>query len=95
MAFPPNNNDLQRAKIRELSKVASFASIINSGSFANGSRDNVVPPLPSTTPTPQATVTPSVSPTKTPTGTPTGTPATPTPTPTVQGLVVDQTSQFL
>jgi hypothetical protein len=90
MAFPPNNNDLQRAKIREISKVASFSSIINSGSFANGSRDNVVPPLPSTTPTPQATVTPSVSPTKTPAGTPT----TPTPTPTIQGLAVNQTNQF-
>jgi len=94
MALPPNNNDLQRARIRENSKVTSYSSILRRGSFADSSRDNVVPPLPSVTPTPQITVTPSVSPTNTPTGTPTGTPATPTPTPTIQGLVVDQTSQF-
>jgi len=84
MALPPNNNDLQRARIREISKVTSYSSILRRGSFADSSRDNVVPPLPSVTPTP------SIS----PTNTPTSTPVTPTPTPTIQGLVVNQTNQF-
>jgi hypothetical protein len=91
MALPPNNNDLQRAKARELNKIASFDALIRSGSFANSSRDNVVPPLASVTPTPQATATPQV--TTTPTVTPTITLTrtqnqTPTPTPTIQFLSV-------
>jgi hypothetical protein len=90
MALPPNNNDLQRARIREISKVTSYSSILRRGSFADSSRDNVVPPLASVTPTPQITVTPSIS----PTNTPASTPVTPTPTPTIQGLVVNQTNQF-
>jgi len=81
MALPPNNNDLQRAKIRELYKVASINHLIKTGSFANGSRDNIVPPEISPSPTPQITVTPSNTPTRTQN-------QTPTPTPTIQFLSV-------
>jgi len=91
MALPPNNNDLQRAKVRELNKIASFDVLIRSGSFANSSRDNVIPPIASVTPTPQATATSQI--TTTPTVTPTITLTrtqnqTPTPTPTIQFLSV-------
>ena len=85
MALPPNNNDLQRAKIKELNKIASFNSLIKTGSFANGSRDNTVPPVISSTPLPQVTVTPSNTPSLTPTRTQN---QTPTPTPTIQFLSV-------
>jgi hypothetical protein len=86
MALPPNNNDLQRARIKELNKIASLNSLIKTGSFANGSRDNTVPPpVISSTPLPQVTVTPSNTPSLTPTRTQN---QTPTPTPTIQFLSV-------
>jgi len=96
MPNPPNNNDLQREKVRFLNNSLSLQRVIKQGSIANSSRDNVVPPaIPSTppptasiTPTPSVTntVTPTVSqtPTQTSTVTPTLTiTSTPTVTPTV------------
>ena len=96
MPNPPNNNDLQREKVRFLNNSLSLKRVIMQGSIANSSRDNVVapvipatpPPTASTTPTPSVTntVTPTVSPTPTQTSTVTPTPTitnTPTITPTI------------
>ena len=95
MPNPPNNNDLQREKVRFLNNSLSLQRVIKQGSIANSSRDNVVPsaipstppPTASITPTPSvtSTVTPTITltPTSTPTNTPTPTTTnTPTITPT-------------
>jgi len=79
MPNPPNNNDLQREKIRFLNDSLSLQRVIKQGSIANSSRDNVVPPV-ATPPVASVTPTPSVTSTVTSTVTPT---TTKTPTPTV------------
>ena len=81
MPNPPNNNDLQRERVRFLNRSLSLQNIIKQGSIANGSRDNVLPAL-----TPSMPVSPSVTPTNTKTPTPsiTNTPTiTITQTPTI------------
>jgi len=86
MPNPPNNNDLQREKVRFLNNSLSLQRVITQGSIANSSRDNVVVPFIPATPSPTASVTPtpSVTVTVTPTVslTPTETPPE-SPTPTV------------
>jgi hypothetical protein len=84
MPNPPNNNDLQREKLRFLNNSLSLQQVIKQGSIANNSRDNVIPPnIPSTPPpTPSVTPTISVTPTETPPISPTPT-VTYTPTATI------------
>ena len=86
MPNPPNNNDLQREKVRFLNDSLSLQRIIKQGSIANSSRDNVVASFIPSTPSPTASITPtpSVTVTVTPTVslTPTETPPE-SPTPTV------------
>ena len=96
MPNPPNNNDLQREKVRFLNNSLSLQRVIKQGSIANSSRDNVVPPVIPGTPPPTASITPTPSitntvtptitqsPTQTSTITPTLTiTSTPTVTPTI------------
>ena len=86
MPNPPNNNDLQRERVRFLNDSMSLQRVIMRGSIANSSRDNVVAPFKPGTPTPTASVTPTPSVTVTVTPTVTLTPTettTPTVTPTV------------
>jgi len=88
MPNPPNNNDLQREKVRFLNNSLSLQRVIMQGSIANSSRDNVVvPAIPSTPPPPVSpTLTPSITPTETPPVSPTPTetpPVSPTPTASV------------
>jgi hypothetical protein len=83
MPNPPNNNDLQREKVRFLNNSLSLQRVIKQGSIANSSRDNVVAPAIPSTPQPTASITPTPSVTPTVTLTPTSTPTnTPTPTTT-------------
>lgn len=88
MPNPPNNNDLQRERVRFLNQSLSLQNIIRQGSVANSSRDNILPAVTSSlppvtpsvtstmtnTPTPSITITPSITPTTTLTQTPTITP---------------------
>ena len=84
MPNPPNNNDLQREKVRFLNDSLSLKRIITQGSIANSSRDNVVVPFIPATPSPTASVTPTPSVTSTVTPTITLTPTqTSTVTPTL------------
>ena len=86
MPNPPNNNDLQRERVRFLNDSMSLQRVIMRGSMANSSRDNVVAPVIPATPPPTASVTPTPSVTCTVTPTVTLTPTettTPTVTPTV------------
>jgi hypothetical protein len=93
MPNPPNNNDLQREKVRFLNQSLSLQNIIKQGSIANSSRDNVLPgvtlTLPvSLTPTPSVTISNTPTRTQNPTITPTisNTPTvtqTPTITPSI------------
>jgi hypothetical protein len=101
MPNPPNNNDLQREKVRFLNQSLSLQNIIKQGSIANSSRDNVLPGVTLTLPvslTPSPTITPTINITPIVTHTPTMTPTlTPTPsvTPPSQGLLVNTTNQFI
>jgi hypothetical protein len=61
MPNPPNNNDLQREKVRFLNNSLSLQRVIKQGSIANSSRDNVVPSVIPSTPPPTATITPTPS----------------------------------
>ena len=87
MPNPPNNNDLQRERVRFLNQSLSLSHVIKRGSVANSSRDNVLPantpiiPI-SPTLTPTNTQTPTQTITTTPTITPTET-VTITPTPSI------------
>ena len=65
MPNPPNNNDLQREKVRFLNNSLSLQRVIKQGSIANSSRDNVVPPVIPSTPPPTASITPTPSVTNT------------------------------
>jgi len=92
MPNPPNNNDLQREKVRFLNNSLSLQHVIMRGSVANSSRDNVVAPVIPATPAPTASVTPtpSVTCTETPPVSPTPTetpPESPTPTVTITPTV--------
>jgi len=97
MPNPPNNNDLQRQRVRSFNQSLSLQNIVKNGSIANSSRDNILPAYtptipfsptvtPTNTPTPSVTITQTITPslTRTPTLTPTITiTSSVSPTPTI------------